>query len=98
MPASLFERICFILGFKRELELELISYADMYLFFEGMRDEVCYISKRYDKANNNVQNRMTKKKLKHIICLDENNLYDKKISKFPPLIRFEWINPTSAIV
>ena len=31
-----------------KVELELISNADMYLFFDG----VSYISKRYSKANN----------------------------------------------
>ena len=36
------------------IELELISDANMYLFFEkGIRDEVFYISKRYSKASNN---------------------------------------------
>ena len=36
-----------------KVELELISYADMYLSFEkGMRGGISYISKRYNKANN----------------------------------------------
>ena len=35
------------------IELELISDANMYLFFEkGIRDGVFYISKRYSKASN----------------------------------------------
>ena len=35
-----------------KVELELISDADMYLFFEkGMRGRVSYISERYSKAN-----------------------------------------------
>ena len=33
--------------------VELISDADMYLFFKtGLRDGVFYVSKRYSKANN----------------------------------------------
>ena len=36
-----------------KVELENISVADMYLFFEkGMRGEVSDISDRYSKANN----------------------------------------------
>ena len=36
-----------------KVELELISGADMYLFFQkGVRGEVSYISKRYSKTNN----------------------------------------------
>ena len=36
-----------------KVKLELISDADMYLFFEkGMRGAVSYISRKYSKANN----------------------------------------------
>ena len=103
MPTSLFEHTCFILDSKifltnHELELKLISDADMHIFFEGTRDGVFYISKRYHKANNIcLKSYDQKQELKHM-SLDENNLYGKVISKFLPLIRFEWINPTSAIV
>ena len=62
-----------------EVELELISDADMYLLFEkGMRGGVSYISKRYSKAN--------KKYLK---------FYDpKQESKHIYLAgKFKWIDP-----
>ena len=43
-----------------KVELELISNADMYLFFEvGIRGRVSYISKRYSKANKCISNRVT---------------------------------------
>ena len=36
-----------------EIELELISDIDMYLFIEeGMKWGICYIAKRFSKANN----------------------------------------------
>ena len=38
-----------------KVELELISDADMYFFFEnGMAGMVAYISRRYNPANNNI--------------------------------------------
>ena len=37
----------------KKVEVLLTSDADMYFLFEkGMRDRVCYISKRYSQANN----------------------------------------------
>ena len=37
--------------FMTKAELDPISNADMHLFFEkGIRDRVCYISKRYSKT------------------------------------------------
>ena len=36
-----------------KVDLELISDAEMYLFFKkGVRDRVSYISKRYSKVSN----------------------------------------------
>ena len=47
-----------------KLEPELVSYAQMYLFFEkGVRDE---ISKRYNKANDKYFNLMTQNKNQNI--------------------------------
>ena len=55
-PKSLFGRntLCLdaILNMTK-VELELIPDADMYIFFEKcIRGVLCYISKRYSKANN----------------------------------------------
>ena len=55
MVKSKFEYINFKLGCEKykKIELELISDADIYFFFEKrMRGGVSYISKRYIKVNN----------------------------------------------
>ena len=56
-----------------KVELELISDADIYLFFEKcMRDRFSYISKRYSKANNKyLKYYYLKQELKHIIYLKD---------------------------
>ena len=80
--------------FLTKVELELISDADLYLFFEkGMRSGVSYISKRYSKANNKyVKSYDPKQKSKHVMYLDANNLYDYAMSKFLPISGFKWID------
>ena len=62
--------------------LELISNADMYLFFEkGMRSTVSYISKRYSEVNNKyLKCYYPKQESKYIIYLDTNNLYGYTVS------------------
>ena len=55
MVKSKFGYTNFKLGCEKyeKIELELISDADIYFFFEKrMREGVSYISKRYIKANN----------------------------------------------
>ena len=56
-----------------KVEHELISDADIYLFFEKcMRDRFSYISKRYSKANNKyLKYYYLKQELKHIIYLKD---------------------------
>ena len=77
----------------RKVELELITDADMHLFFEkDMRDGVSYISKRYSKVNNKyLKSHDSKQESKHM-CLDANNLYDYAMSKFFPPNGFKWID------
>ena len=60
-------------------KLELIPDTDMYVFFEkGTSDGIYYISNRYSKANNKyLKSYDPKQESKHIIYLDENNLYDR---------------------
>ena len=78
-----------------DVELELISVADMYLFFEnGMRGGVTYISKKYNKTNNKyLKSSDPKQEAKHIIYLDTNNLYGYVTSKFLPTGLLKWIDP-----
>ena len=78
-----------------KIKLELISDPDMYIFFEkGMRGGVSYISNRYSKANNKyLKSYDPTQESKHIIYLDENNLYGYAMSKFLPTSRFKWIDP-----
>ena len=75
-----------------KVELEIISDADMYLFFEkGMRDVVSYISKSHSKAKNKyLKSYDPKQESKHSIYLDGNNLYGFAMSKFLPAGGFRW--------
>ena len=58
-----------------KVEIELISDAVMYLFFEkAMRGGVSYIFKRHSKANNRFSiSHDPKQESKHIVHLDANN-------------------------
>ena len=60
-----------------EIELELISDIDMYLFIEnGMRGGISYFSKRYSKANNKyIKSYDANKPNRCITYLDGNNLF-----------------------
>ena len=71
---------------KIKVELEKISNADIHLFIEkGMRGGICYVSKRYSKANNefcpHYDETMQKVYIKY---LDVNNLYGKAMSEYLP--------------
>ena len=75
----------------RKVKLELVSDAEIYLFFDkGLRDRVSYISKRYSKTSNSY---LKSSDLRHIIYLDANNFYGYAISKFFPTGSFKLIDP-----
>ena len=75
-----------------EVELELISDLDIYIFFEkGMRGRISYVSNECSKANSNYLN--PQQEWKHTIYLDANNLYGYAMSKFRSTNCFKWLNP-----
>ena len=76
-------------------ELELISDANLYLFFEkGIGGGVCCISKRYSQANNKyLKSCDPKQESKRITLLDVNYLYGYTMFKFLPTVEFKWIVP-----
>ena len=71
-----------------KIEVELIPDPDMYIFFEkGTRSKISYVPNNYRKADNKyLESYDWKQESKHIIYLDENNLYGYKISKFYPTV------------
>ena len=77
-----------------EIELELISDIDMYLFVEkGMGGGISYIAKRFSNANNKyIQSYHDEKPSKHITYLDKNNLYGWELSQYLTYSRFKWLN------
>ena len=77
-----------------EIELELISDTDMYLFVEkGMRGDISNIAKKYNKANNKYINVYDNSKLsKCIMYLDANNLYGWVRSQYLRYNEFKWLN------
>ena len=76
-----------------KVELEKISEADMHLFIErGMRGDICYSSKRYSKANNEICSDYDETKEKvYIEYLDMNNLYGGAMSDYLPYAGFKWV-------
>ena len=76
-------------------KLKLTADPDMYIFFEkGTGEGISYISDRYSKASKKyLKFYDPKQELKHIIYLDENNLYGYAMSKFLPTSGFKWIDP-----
>ena len=73
--------------------LEKIFDIDIYLFIEkGLRGGICYIAKRYSKANNKyMKDYDPTKPSKNISYLDLNNLYGWTMSGYLPYGRFKWL-------
>ena len=77
-----------------EVELELLTDVDMYLFFEkGIRGGVSTITKRYGCANNKYMGDKydPTKPSKFIPYLDANNLYGWAMSHPLPHSNFVWL-------
>ena len=74
------------------VELDLMSDPDMYLFMENsIRGGVCMISHRFAKANHELlTNFKVDEKLQHLIYLDCNNLYGGSLSQYLPTGNFTW--------
>ena len=78
-----------------EVELELLTDVDMYLFFEkGIRGGVSTITKRYGCANNKYMGDQydPNKPTKFIAYLDANNLYGWAMSQPLPVGDFKWLS------
>ena len=65
----------------------------MYLFIEKrLRGRICYIAKRYSKANNKYMKNYDSTKLSiYISYLDMNNLYGCGMSDYLPYGGFKWL-------
>ena len=70
----------------KKVEFEHVPDAEMHLLLDKvMKNEGCYVSKRYNKAKNKfLKSYNPKQESKHITYLDRNNLYGCEMSKFLP--------------
>ena len=83
-----------------KVELEKISDADIHLFIEkGTRGGICFISKRYSKANNEFcpVYGETKEKV-YIKHFDMSNLYGKAMSEYLPYEGFKWVKVNNEVI
>ncbi|XP_064645963.1 uncharacterized protein LOC135499232 [Lineus longissimus] len=81
---------------KTDVNIELLTDADMHLFFEsGIRGGICQASHRYAKANNpDVTDFDPEKPISYIADLDANNLYGIAMSEKLPQSNFKWMTPS----
>lgn len=81
---------------KTEVELELITDQDQYLFIErGIRGGISVISHRHAKANNSyIKSEIfdSTKPESYIPYLDANNLYGWAMSQYLPFNNIRWCN------
>ena len=77
-----------------EIEWELVSDTDMYLFVEkAMRGGISFISKRFSKAYNKyTKSYDNSKPSKYITYLDANYLYGWAMSHYLSYRKFKWLN------
>ena len=79
---------------KSQIELDLIMDPNMYLFLKkGIRGGLSMVSKRYSRANHPGMKHLynPKKKLKHILYIDANNLYGQAMMRPLPFQNFKWM-------
>ena len=83
---------------KTEVELELLTDADMLLMVEeGIRGGMCHAIHRYAKANNKYMKNYDEEELSYIQYLDANNLFGWAMSQKLPVKDFKWIEDVSKI-
>ena len=77
-----------------EIELELITDIDQYLFFEGgIRGGISVVSNRFSEANNKYLSDFdSDKPSKFILALDVNSLYGLSMCSPLPIGNFKWLN------
>ena len=78
-----------------DIELDLLTDINMYLFFEnGCRGGISSINHRYAKANNPyMYDYNSDEKSSYIIYIDKNSLYPEAMSDYLPYAHFKWEDP-----
>ena len=83
-----------------KVKLEKISNPDIHLFIErGRRGGICYISKRYSQANNELCPEYDETKPKvYIKYFDMNNLYGKVTSEYLLYGGVKWVKVNNEVI